>query len=299
MGVMAQKTNVGSTTLSSNLEVRQAEMKFGVKSDATKTPSIYKPSAFSSCASTDSPKLYTFTNDGDTLYLTGSNGAFFGFAQHYSVTATVTGVAAVIVKAYNGDDIATNVLLTNSDFTQTLATTTYQPSAIDGTAFAVYQFNFATPVVNASNFNVAIRIPEYTQTSSDIILATTSVGCTSGLTRYIYFQDAWVDITTMFTTFDADFMLFPIVDGSVNGLNNVDVNSLTYVYPNPAKDQVMLASSFNMDKVEIFNMIGQKVYENSVNGISTTVNVADFTPGTYVVKMFTEAGLATKKIVVE
>ncbi|MDD2191114.1 MAG: hypothetical protein PHO12_01020, partial [Bacteroidales bacterium] len=249
MGVMAQKANVSSTTLTSNLEVRQAEMKFGVKTDAAKTPSIFKPSAFNSCASTENPKLYTFNNDGDTLYLTGSNGAFFGFAQHYPVTATVTGVAAVLVKAYNGDDIATNVMLTNSDFTQTLATTTYQPAAIDGSAFAVYQYNFATPVANASNFNVAIRIPEYTQTSSDIILATTSVGCTSGLTRYIYFQDAWVDITTMFTTFDADFMLFPIVEGNVNGLNNVDVNSLTYVYPNPAKDQVMLASSFNMDKV--------------------------------------------------
>ena len=299
MGAMAQKTNVGSTTLTSNLEVRQAEMKFGVKSDATKTPSIFKPSAFNSCASTENPKLYTFNNDGDTLYLTGSNGAFFGFAQHYPVTATVTGVAAVLVKAYNGDDIATNVMLTNSDFTQTLATTTYQPAAIDGSAFAVYQYTFSAPVANASNFNVAIKIPEYTQTSTDILLATTAVGCSSGLTRYIYYQNAWADITTMFTTFDADFMLFPIVEGNVNGLNNVDVNSLTYVYPNPAKDQVMLASSFNMDKVEIFNIMGQKVYENSVNGISTTVNVADFTPGTYVVKMFTEAGLATKKIVVE
>ncbi|MDD4002119.1 MAG: T9SS type A sorting domain-containing protein [Bacteroidales bacterium] len=300
MGAMAQKANVSSTTLTSNLEVRQAEMKFGVKTDAAKTPSIYKPSAFSSCGSTDTPKIYTtITDGGDTLYVTGSNGSFFGFAQHFPVTATVTGVAAVLVKAFNGDDIATDVLLTNADFSQTLATTTYQPATIDGSAFAVYQYTFSAPVANASNFNVAIKIPEYTQTSTDILLATTAVGCSSGLTRYIYYQNAWADITTMFTTFDADFMLFPIVEGNVNGLNNVDVNSLTYVYPNPAKDQVMLASSFNMDKVEIFNIMGQKVYENSVNGISTTVNVADFTPGTYVVKMFTEAGLATKKIVVE
>ena len=299
MGVMAQKVNVSSTTLTSNLEVKKAEMKFGVKSDAAKTASIYKPSAFSSCASTDSPTAYTFTTSTDTLYVTGTNGYFGGFAQKYPITATVTGIAAVLVKTYPGDTIATNLYLYNSDFSQTLATTTYPSGSIDGSNFAVYQYTFASPVANVSNFNVALDLPEYTETSSDMLLATTEVGCSSGLTRSVYYQNAWTDITTMFSTFDADFMLFPIVDGSVNGLSNVDINTLTYVYPNPAKDQVILASSFNMNKVEIFNMIGQKVYENTVNGITSTVNVAGFTPGTYMVKMYTEGGLATKKIVVE
>ena len=108
---------------------------------------------------------------------------------------------------------------------------------------------------------------------------------------------AWVSIYDAWGGLDVDMMIFPLIDGA--GLNNVDVNTLSYVYPNPAKDQVTLASSFNMEKVEIFNMLGQKVYENTLNGNATTVNVSDFNNGTYIVKIFTEAGLATKKIVVE
>jgi len=302
MGVMAQKVNVNSTTLPSNLEVKKAEMKFGVKQNASKDASIYKPSAFSSCASTDNPTYYTFPYNGYTLYVTGSNPLFTGFAQNYPISANVVGVAAVLMNGFWGDDIAASIELYNSDFSQSLATATYQPASIDTNNFAVYQYTFASPVANASNFNLVLNTPEYTETSTDIILATTETGCSSSLTKYVnYGGTEWVNIDSLFTNgFDADMMIFPIVNGTVNGLNNViDINTLTYVYPNPAKDQVILASSFNMNKVEIFNMIGQKVYENSVNGITSTVNVSNFTPGTYMVKMYTEGGLATKKIVVE
>lgn len=299
MGVMAQKVNVSSTTLPSNLEFKKAEMKFGVDGNSTKEVSIFKPSAFNSCASTEDPTYYTFDYQGYTLYVTGSNPLFAGFAQNYPVTANVVGIAAVVANAYWGDNISSTFELYNSDFSQSLASVNYNLANIDTANFAVYQFMFTNPVNNATNFNLVLNTPEYTETSSDIILATTEVGCTSNLTRYINMSGEWTNIDSLFNGFDADMMIFPIVDGNVNGLNNVDVNTLSYVYPNPAKDQVTLASSFNMEKVEIFNMLGQKVYENTLNGNATTVNVADFNNGTYIVKIFTEAGLATKKIVVE
>ncbi|MBP6428994.1 MAG: T9SS type A sorting domain-containing protein [Bacteroidales bacterium] len=298
MGATAQKANVSSTTLPSNMEVTKSERAYGVKANSTKDATIYKPSAFNTCGSTEDPSYYTFENQGYNLNVTGSNPMFTGFAQNYSVGANVVGIAAVLLKTYKGDDISSNFQMFNSDFTQSLASVNYQLANVDTANFAVYQFTFATPVV-ASNFNLVFNTPAYTQTSSDVVLATTEVGCSSNLTRYINYNDEWTNIDEIFDGFDADMMMFPIVNGTVNSINNVDLNSLTYVYPNPAQDQVILASSIKMEKVEIFNMVGQKVYEASVSGISTTVNVSNFTTGTYVVKMFTEAGLATKKIVVK
>ncbi|MFV0599439.1 MAG: T9SS type A sorting domain-containing protein [Bacteroidales bacterium] len=87
--------------------------------------------------------------------------------------------------------------------------------------------------------------------------------------------------------------------GVINGLNDVEGLSSSSVYPNPAKDNVNIASKANIEKVEMFNMMGQKVSENSVNSMFTSVNVANLNAGTYVVKVYTNAGLATKKIVVE
>lgn len=83
-----------------------------------------------------------------------------------------------------------------------------------------------------------------------------------------------------------------------SGLNDVATIS-TSVYPNPAKDVVNLTSSSKMNRVEMFNIMGQKVSEKSVNTNSTSVNVANLNAGTYVVKVYTNAGVSTKKIVVE
>ncbi|MFA7081357.1 MAG: T9SS type A sorting domain-containing protein [Bacteroidales bacterium] len=85
--------------------------------------------------------------------------------------------------------------------------------------------------------------------------------------------------------------------GVIAGLNDVENVSLS-VYPNPAKDNVNIIAKANIEKVEVYNMMGQKVSDNIVNSMITNVNVSNLNVGTYVVKVYTEAGLATKKIVV-
>lgn len=88
------------------------------------------------------------------------------------------------------------------------------------------------------------------------------------------------------------------VEGAA-GLSDVELNSLSYVYPNPAKSEVMLASSLSINKVEIVNVLGQLVFASDVNANSIKVNTSDFAAGNYIVKMYTESGVATKKLVVE
>ena len=185
----------------------------------------------------------------------------------------------------------------NADLSEELALTTYSTADAGLEGFVPVTVNFANPQT-VSSFAIAVYFPEYTQTSTDIIVATTEAGCSSGNDNYLLYNGEWTSPADLFDGFDVDMFIFPVIEGTV-GLTEAEVNSLSYVFPNPAKDEVMVASSLNMERVEIVNMLGQVVYSADVNANSVKVNTAEMGAGNYLVKMYTEAGMATKKLVVE
>lgn len=295
-------------------------MKVNVAPSLIKDYTMY-PSSFETYGlTTDDAMLYF--SDIDQIY-TGVSGTNYwvdnAYAQVYNVgwNVPIKGIAAVLGQ----------ITLTTTG-TQVKAALHSATSTTIGNEVSFVNFNsntasdlastgelglatFTLPAIqNMSNFAVVITVPEFelNATQDEIIsdflfVGTTEIDKASGEKSFSYsYVDetgttrAWASVLSAWDI-DLDMMIFPIIDGT--GLNNVDVNSLSYVYPNPAKDQITFASSFNMERVEIFNMLGQKVYENKVNGIATTVDVSNLNNGTYMVKIFTEAGLATKKIVVE
>lgn len=313
VGVMAQKSAPTNPTFTSG-DIQEVNANFIF--NGAKAPNVYYPSTFNTggCASVSNPKQYlgTYTDQSTGQQyqypVTGSNFfGFVGFAQKYTFATnkTILGVAAVINRTWVGDDVSLKASVYNAGFTSELKSKSFQASSIDTTGFALYQFTFPSSAT-ASTFNAAITVPTYTESSTDIVLASTELNCTSGSDNY-FLADldtvaatpaSWNLYTTTFSTFLVDLMVFPIIDGGV-GLSATELDALSYVYPNPAKDEVMIASSIKMNKVEIFNMVGQKVYETNVNGNSTTVNVSDFTSGSYVAKIYSESGVATKKVVVK
>lgn len=85
----------------------------------------------------------------------------------------------------------------------------------------------------------------------------------------------------------------------VLGLQDVNIPTLN-VYPNPAKTQVTVTSSSSIDKIEVTNILGQKVYENATVGANqTTVNVADLQNGAYFVRVYSENCVITRKLIVK
>ena len=67
------------------------------------------------------------------------------------------------------------------------------------------------------------------------------------------------------------------------------------VFPNPAQDQLRIVSPNGIRSVEIFNTVGQRVYNGNNAGEEVGVNVHDFANGLYMVKIETEKGYATRK----
>lgn len=295
MGLMAQKAMVSSANLDGTQTLTAVKAK---ATQAPKATSTYYPEAFNDCASLEEPLMYTFDYEGYTLYVTGS-GMFGGVAQGYSFSSPVqvVGVEMYLANGYEGDEAEPDVVLMNADLSEELAVSSYSTADAGLEGFAPVTVNFANPQT-VSSFAIAVYFPEYTQTSTDIIVATTEAGCSSGNDNYLLYNGEWTLPADLFEGFDVDMFIFPVIEGSV-GLTEAEVNSLSYVFPNPAKDEVMVASSLTMDRVEIVNMLGQVVYSADVNANSVKVNTAEMGAGNYLVKMYTEAGMATKKLVVE
>ncbi|MDR1725483.1 MAG: T9SS type A sorting domain-containing protein [Bacteroidales bacterium] len=300
VGAFAQKQMVNVSDLNSKQDVQVANQLLKVQ-PVQKAGTIYYPSIFEDCADVESPIYYIFSDPQDTSYkyaLTGSSPYFNGVAQSYLLnsSASITGVAVMMTITYPGDDESPDISLMDDNLTE-LNTTSYTTTDFSGGAYTLLGYDFAQPTI-AQSFIIGVRFPEYTQTSTDVLIPSTENNCAEG-DMYLYYpyDDEWT-LASEFFNIAINAFIFPVLS-STAGLNNAEIDNLTYVYPNPAKEQIMLASSYKMNRVEIYNVLGQQVYSNNVNGISTSVNIADFAAGQYVVRMYTEGGVATKKIVVE
>lgn len=70
-------------------------------------------------------------------------------------------------------------------------------------------------------------------------------------------------------------------------------------YPNPAKDFINISADKNIDKVEIYNVLGQKVENRVLNSNNNSVNVSNLAKGTYVLKAFMDGSEGSYKFIKE
>jgi Secretion system C-terminal sorting domain len=81
---------------------------------------------------------------------------------------------------------------------------------------------------------------------------------------------------------------------STNELSQINFN----FYPNPVKDQLFFSADKNIDKVELFNVNGQKVLQKELNNSkSSQLNMGDLTDGIYFLKAYANGGFDTYQVV--
>ena len=76
------------------------------------------------------------------------------------------------------------------------------------------------------------------------------------------------------------------------------LDRLTGVMPNPAVGTAKVVSSFGMSMVEAYDMSGTLVHRQKADGLATTLDVRHWPTGTYLLRIHTPQGTATKKLVV-
>ena len=79
-------------------------------------------------------------------------------------------------------------------------------------------------------------------------------------------------------------------------LSVTELTAETKLYPNPTKGQFTVEGA-NVDKVEVYNLVGQKVHE--AEGQVVSIDAADWNKGIYLVNIIEQNGaVVTKKLVV-
>lgn len=72
------------------------------------------------------------------------------------------------------------------------------------------------------------------------------------------------------------------------------------LFPNPASEQVVLESDAAINQVTVVNALGQVVASSNGNGAAhLTLNLTNYTPGIYVVRIRTDHGLAARQLIVK
>ncbi len=280
--------------------------------------------AFDDCASLDNPQLYASQSIlqsvlGTNVYMDLAYGQMYN-GTNYQISGIAAMMSKLEITAGSEDMFAVLYDATGYQVGQELARVQFSTDELlsMGTddegyvmmEFEMLQLNFNQPV-SSSNFMCAIEVAPLTITADGSsvegvlsFVASTEQDCYSGDGAWSYSdlegtgEYSWVTISEAWGGLNLDAMIFPIVEGNAS-LTDVELNAMSYVYPNPAKSEVMLASSFSINKVEVMNVLGQVVFASDVNANSIKVNTSDFAAGSYIVKMYTESGVATKKLVVE
>ncbi|MBW6483759.1 MAG: T9SS type A sorting domain-containing protein [Vicingaceae bacterium] len=88
--------------------------------------------------------------------------------------------------------------------------------------------------------------------------------------------------------------LSPIV-----GMDEVENNSSIIIFPNPTNGIFTINSTQQINTIEVFNTLGQAVYNKKITSNSTTIDLTLFPKGLYLVQLKTNTNIITKKIVYE
>ena len=79
-------------------------------------------------------------------------------------------------------------------------------------------------------------------------------------------------------------------------INEIEMDKTIKLYPNPVNDKINIESKYTIQKVEIFNLMGQKINEIEPNNLNCFLNVSTYENGLYIIKVKTSEGDITRKV---
>lgn len=67
------------------------------------------------------------------------------------------------------------------------------------------------------------------------------------------------------------------------------------MYPNPVSDMLNISNLKGADKVEIFNIVGERVYTGSISGSEYSIDMSGMSKGVYSIQLHSQNGIETAK----
>jgi photosystem II stability/assembly factor-like uncharacterized protein len=173
---------------------------------------------------------------------------------------------------------------TNSTFTF------WAKSYTDQYGLEKYNVLISTTDNNPDSFT-SISGPTYLEAPLEWTEMSYDLSAYDGQTVYVAVQCVTTDaFIFMVDDFSVDFFI-----GTPENENEIEFS----IYPNPVHNQLNITSGVEMTEVEIFNQLGQVVYSEVVKNTNFSINTLGFNSGIYFVRIITEQGTATEKIMVK
>jgi hypothetical protein len=89
------------------------------------------------------------------------------------------------------------------------------------------------------------------------------------------------------------------IDHLITNVSEQSVSQSIAMYPNPARDMFFIEAKSNLQEVQLLNISGQLVSNQTVSGNKTEINISDFKPGIYLVRLMSQDQVITRKLVIE
>ena len=102
--------------------------------------------------------------------------------------------------------------------------------------------------------------------------------------------------TLVGTTNDFEFDNIYVSTTKILGLNNFESNDVN-MYPNPATNSFKIRATNTIDRITIYNTLGQKIQELSPNKINENIDVSSLKNGLYFIQVESEGKSVTSKLI--
>ena len=86
------------------------------------------------------------------------------------------------------------------------------------------------------------------------------------------------------------------VESALNINQNFFPESGVVLYPNPASDKVYINSNFNIERVEVYDVLGKLMFSRRT---SSVIEISALSNGIYFFKFYNQGSAMMKKIIVE
>lgn len=152
-------------------------------------------------------------------------------------------------------------------------------------------------IIAAGGGNLMLAAGDYfvavTEYNTNVGIAYSNDIFTTGRSYASWTGQAWTAVETFGAGFAKAMVIRPIlVAEEVSGINENENGSFG-MYPNPTSGELTITTDAVVEKVEIFNMLGELVQAEKVNSFS----VANLPSGVYIVELHTSNGVSTSRLV--
>ncbi len=126
------------------------------------------------------------------------------------------------------------------------------------------------------------------------------------VTTYPYFEDQYMLLNVAMggiagnisPSFTQSSMVIDYVRVYQNTLSTANINPINArLYPNPTSDTVSITSAGSIDRIELYTMLGQRVFEKTEN--CNSLDVSMFDNGMYLIKIHSGNQVQTEQLVVK